>query len=78
MVSAPVWQWPLHLDHYDCHPELTAEEWEALNLLQQRRAAGNMHWQVQTTGTLQRLLQPLDDVLDLTGANTGRRFHTIG
>ncbi|MDL1865961.1 site-specific integrase, partial [Betaproteobacteria bacterium PRO4] len=78
LTSPTSWQWPLNLDRYDRRPELTTEEWAELDSLQQRRTAGNMHWQTQTVGTLQRLLQPLEDVLTLTGASTSRRYHTVG
>jgi integrase len=78
LTSPTSWQWPLNLDHYDRRPQLTTEERAELDSLQQRRAAGNMHWQMQTAETLQRLLQPLDDVLTLTGASTSRRYHTVG
>lgn len=64
LSSSKRWQFPMTLEQYDRHPELTEPEKEALACFV-RRFTGHMRsWPAETRPMLYRLLQPLQDVLD--------------
>jgi len=62
------WCWPINLSFYDCSPELTKEEWSALEALFELRKNRNTHTPPLIKQALDRLMQPVSDVLDFAEA----------
>src|SRR5260370_40262638 len=62
------WHWPLDITHYDRSPALSTAEYTELDTLVSRFDAGGKAWHRQAYTVLHRLLQPLYDALDVTGA----------
>ena len=63
------WCWPVDLDSYDRDPSLSRAEQDALHVVIHSYDAGNHHIPKQCRAVLQRLLCPISDVLELTGAS---------
>ncbi len=63
------WQWPIDITQYDRNPALSTAEYAELNTLVSRFDAGGHGWHRQAYTVLHRLLQPLYDTLDVTGAH---------
>src|ERR1043165_4231938 len=60
------WCWPVSLATYDRQPLLYPTEQEELAKLIKHMDGKPNHWPRRTRTTLQRLVAPLDAVLDLT------------
>src|SRR6266545_936082 len=69
------WCWPVDRTRYDCNPRLTPQEWEALDSSMRRRGPG-ARWTRQAAAILQRLLKPLNDVLQLSRPCQATRHQT--
>ena len=68
--STPLWTWPVERRHYDCTPSLSKQEMIALELWisrEEREHGGGVPQHVRAT--LHRLIRPLSDVLNVTGAS---------
>jgi len=74
-VRAPVprWEPPIDLERYDRHPELTPQEQDALCWFVTRFSGTMRSWPQEINLPLQRLLQPLQDVLALLGVSAKYR-----
>src|SRR5688572_28591568 len=73
------WQWPLKLEHYDRNPELSLEEAIELKRIWQLSQSGRVIRRTrQMNISLARLLEPIDDVLQLTTAYKNQRSKTFG
>ncbi|MBA3714808.1 MAG: tyrosine-type recombinase/integrase [Pyrinomonadaceae bacterium] len=71
------WQWRVNLASYDRHQRLRLSEQEALADLNERFDAGLKHWPEKSRTALWSVLQPLHDVLDVTGAAKAPRNSAV-
>lgn len=72
------WQWPVNLLSYDRAKKLSSLEQEHIKILVDRFAAGGKAWHKEARIILERLLNPLHDVLNYIGVvNTIKRKNTI-
>src|SRR5512134_1187777 len=69
------WCWPVGRAHYDCNPQLTPQEWEALDTSMRRTGRG-ARWTRHAAAVLARLLEPLNDVLQLSRPCQATRHQT--
>ncbi len=72
------WRWPLDVTRYDRAPQLRPEEQNALSVLRQRTCGAVTRtgpWPKATRAALQRLIVPLDEVLQLTAPGHSRERH---
>lgn len=72
--ETPDWVWPFDLTRYDRDSRLARAEAIALALVAQARAGGGSRtWPHSTRPTLQRLLLPLTDALDIIGSDLAEK-----
>lgn len=70
--------WPLDVTLYDQSPALSNQEQEHLALLVARAKEGKKGWHKEAKTALERLLRPLNDVMDHIGATKEtKRQYTI-
>src|SRR5690242_15966393 len=77
MRSDDEWRWLIDLRAYQRHRSLSASEREALALLNERFRAGQKAWPEPVRAALARLLRPLYDVLEVTGACKAARNSAV-
>jgi hypothetical protein len=71
---APRWRWPIDILAYDRSTRLLPSEAAQIHELIERFDTGAMTWPRGARDALARLLAPLHDTLDYTGAEGGIRF----
>ncbi|MDT5155827.1 MAG: hypothetical protein QOH51_184 [Acidobacteriota bacterium] len=71
------WRWLIDLRAYQRRPSLSVAEREALALLNERFRAGQKAWPEPVRAALARLLRPLYDVLEVTGACKAARNSAV-
>ena len=71
------WSWPIDLSRYDCSPGLQATKAGQLHELLERFDRGATTWPHGGRENLARLLQPLNDTLQFTGASGWTRAGVI-
>jgi hypothetical protein len=65
LSSSRRWKSPIDVERYDRHPELSQQEKEALALFVMHFTGRMPSWPTVTKPILHRLVQPLQDVLDV-------------
>jgi hypothetical protein len=65
LSSSKRWQFPIDVERYDRHPALTESEKEALACFVKHFTGRMRSWPAETKSPLHRLVQPLQDVLDV-------------
>jgi Phage integrase family len=70
------WIWPVDVERYDRSPKLQPIESALLKELLERFTRGAMTWPSGARATLERLLLPVHDALDYTGASGWTRTGT--